>query len=125
LPTHNPPAQLEFAIGAQELSYLGKTVKAITASGASVIPVGTHPIQLPDFPHLLGSGYLTHSLYAKSWFYLGQGIATPGSNDRYLHTGRVSLGCLKVDPPAWTELYQFLIRCRGRDGTSGSLAVHR
>lgn len=124
-PTYHPAAQLEFAIGTQKLSGFGITVKAITAPGASAVPIGIHPIQLPDFPHELGSGYINQSPYAKTWFYLGRGVAVPGNNDRYLHTGRVSLGCVTVDPTAWTELYRFLVRSRGVDGTVGSILVRR
>ena len=89
---------------------------------------GEHPIQLPDFPHAGGRGYLTDSRYAKTWFYLGYGNARAGSEglDRYLHTGRVSAGCVTVEPSGWTQLYELIIKCRSNDGkTIGSLTVHK
>ncbi|MBK6973753.1 MAG: hypothetical protein IPH26_12685 [Sterolibacteriaceae bacterium] len=39
-------------------------------------------------------GYLGQTPYAKTWFDLGTGNAVRGNNDRYLHTGRVSAGCI-------------------------------
>ena len=126
LPAYKPPARIEFNIMAQKLSFLGGDVRAITATGASAVPIGTHPVQIPDFPHELGSAYMGQSQYAKNWFYLGRSVAIPGNNDRYLHTGRVSLGCVTVDPNQWTKLYQYLILCRSGDGkTVGSIIVRR
>lgn len=90
------------------------------------IPKGDHPIQIPDFPHPLGHAYLSNSIYAKTWFYLGHGHATPGGHggDRYLHTGNRSAGCVTVDPDHWTRLYELIIRCRSNDGsTVGSITV--
>lgn len=125
-PAYKPAARIEFNITTQKLSFPAGNVRAITEDGTSAIGVGTHPIQIPDFPHELGTGYLGQSQYAKNWFYLGRGEAIPGNNDRYLHTGRVSLGCVTVDPGGWTKLYQYLILCRSGDGkTVGSIIVRR
>ena len=124
--TYKPAALIEFSLTAGKVSYAGSSVKAITAPGASAIAAGTYPIQIPDFPHELGAGYLPQSRYAKNWFYLGQGAAIRGNNDRYLHTGRVSLGCVTVEPSSWTKLYQYLILCRSGNGkTIGSIVVRR
>jgi hypothetical protein len=126
LPAYKPAARLEFNVTMQKLSFPGGDVRAITADGAAAVPLGTHPVQIPDFPHELGSGYVGQSQYAKNWFYLGRGFAIPGNNDRYLHTGRVSLGCVTVDPNNWTRLYQYLILCRSSDAKSvGSIVVRR
>jgi hypothetical protein len=63
---------------------------------------------------------------ARNWFYLGRAAAIRGGNERYLHTGRVSLGCVTVDPVEWTKVYQYLILCRSGDGkTVGSIVVRR
>jgi len=124
-PAYRAPAALQFSLGRELLTYPGGQVKAITHS-RNPIPAGVHPIQLPDFPHQLGMGYMRQSTYAKSWFYLGQGHAILGNNDRYLHPGAVSAGCITVDPSAWTQLYQHLILCRSGDGkTVGSVTVVR
>lgn len=126
LPAYRAAARLEFSIAARKLRFAGGELEAITADAPSAIAAGTYPIQIPDFPHELGSGYMGHSRYAKSWFYLGQGAAIAGSNDRYLHTGRISQGCVTVDPSGWTALYQYLILCRSGDGkTVGSIVVRR
>lgn len=124
-PGYRAAAVLQFNLGRESLSYPGGEVKAITHS-RNPIPAGVHPIQLPDFPHSLGMGYMSQSTYAKSWFYLGQGNAVPGNNDRYLHPGSVSAGCITVDPSEWTRLYQYLILCRSGDGkTVGTVTVVR
>lgn len=116
-------ASLTFKLSSEELTYNGTTVKAITSASNS-IPAGIHPIQIPDFPHTIGRPYLTKSKYALNWFYLRNGVAIPGNDDRYLHTGRVSAGCVTVDPSAWTSLYNYLILCRSGDGkTVGKVKV--
>ena len=96
-PGYRPPANLKFSRSRALLTFSGREVKAITDS-SNPIPLGTHPVQMPDFPHRWGEQYLTKSRYAKTWFYLGHGNAVPENNDRYLHTGSVSAGCITVDP---------------------------
>ena len=124
-PGYKGPAKLEFNRTKKVLTYAGGTVKAITHED-NPIPYGPHPIQLPDFPHDLGAHYMAQSLYAKNWLYLGHGNAIPGNNDRYLHAGRVSAGCITVDPVGWTKLYDYLILCRSNDAkTVGSVSVVR
>ncbi len=124
-PGYRAPANLEFSLSRETLFFLGGQVKAITHS-RNPIPLGIHPIQMPDFPHSLGEGYIGQSRYSKTWFYLGHGHAVRGNNDRYLHPGSVSAGCITVDPQMWTSLYQYLIRCRsGNAKTVGSISVVR
>ncbi len=122
-PAYGAPANLRFSLTDELITYPGGRINAITHAG-NPVPVGTHPIQIPDFPHALGGGYLSRSAYAKSWFYLGHGNAVVGRNDRYLHTGTLSAGCITVDPDSWTKLYQYLILCRRGDGkTVGTVTV--
>ena len=113
------PAKLIFDIGKSTLTYAGSsTAKAIT-SEVNPIGKGTHKIQLPDFPHgEYGRPYLGQSAYALSWFYMGLGHAIPGKNDRYLHTGAVSNGCVTVEPADWTKIYKYLIQSRQGDQTN-------
>lgn len=88
-------------------------------------PNGAHPIQIPDFPHPLAARYVGRSAYAMSWFHLGRGDAIRGSTgqDRYLHCGSASLGCITVEPADWTALYQYLILCRSGDGRTVGTAI--
>ncbi len=124
-PGYRGAANLQFSISKKLLTYPVGKITAITAID-NPIPVGVHPIQLPDFPHELGRTYMTHSSFAKNWFYLGHGNAIPGNNDRYLHPGSGTLGCITVEPSAWTKLYQYLILCRRGDGkTVGTVTVVR
>lgn len=122
-PPRRASARLRFEIGRGLLSFPGGQARAVTYN-RNPIPPGTHPIQIPDFPHPGGSHYMGQSRYAKSWFYLGHGRATPGRDDRYLHCGNVSAGCVTVNPADWTDLYKYLILCRSGDGrTIGSVTV--
>jgi hypothetical protein len=124
-PGYRAPAHLRYNLSLNLLTYQGGQVKAITHP-RNPIAIGLHPVQIPDHPHDGGIGYLAQSSYAKVWFYLGVGHAVRNSNDRYLHTGERTAGCVTVDPSQWTKLYQYLILCRSGDGkTVGTLSVAR
>ena len=74
---------------------------------------GPYPIQLPGFPHDLARSYVPQASKAMTWFYLGTGHAVPGINDRYLHPGLISAGCVTVtDLSKWDMLYDTLILSR-------------
>ena len=123
VPGHQTSASVTFSLSNQLLTYKGGMMIAIT-DASNPVPVGSYPIQIPDFPHPLGNNYLHKTDYALTWFYLGYGKATSGSKDRYLHPGRVSEGCITVDPAAWTQLYKYLITSRSGDATNvGKLTV--
>jgi hypothetical protein len=124
-PEYKGPVHLQFSIGRRILSYPGGPITAITVVD-NPIPLGMHPVQLPDFPHVSGQGYLGQSAYALTWFYLGHGDAVPGQGDRYLHAGNRSAGCITVDPLMWTSLYRCLVLSRRGDGkTVGTISVVR
>ncbi|HDF2341562.1 TPA: hypothetical protein PC598_004368 [Morganella morganii] len=124
-PNYRSAASLSFSVSNEILEYPYGKIHAFT-DDINPIPVGIHNIQIPDFPHDGGLGYTVQSPFAKNWFYLGTGNAVPGNNDRYLHPGRGTLGCITVDPTKWTELYEYLIRCRSGDGkTVGRVTVTR
>lgn len=124
-PPYKGAAHLTFSLGQRTLTYALGGVKAITQQD-NALPVGTHPIQVPDHPHEGGLYYMGQTPYAKSWFYLGHGEAVLNRGDRYLHPGSGSLGCITVDPSGWTRLYGYLILCRSGDGkTVGRVTVVR
>lgn len=119
------PAQIEFSLGKKELIFNNNKINAFTLMN-NPISIGKHPIQIPDFPHASGSLYTSQTPFSKSWFYLGHGHAISGNNDRYLHPGRFSDGCITIEPSQWTILYQYLILCRSGNGTTvGSVSVVR
>ena len=123
-PRYESAAHLLFKRRKKLLIYPGGRVNAFTDDENPIL-TGIHPIQIPDFPHSGGMEYTRYSNYAKTWFYLGHGEAIPFRNDRYLHAGQRTAGCITVDPGAWTHLYQYLILCRSNDGkTIGSVSVH-
>ena len=122
--TYKGAAKLVFDIAKEELNYGGsQTLKAIT-DPSNPIPKGIHNIQIPDFPHPSGRSYLSQTVHALSWFYMGVGNAIAGKNDRYLHTGSVSAGCVTVSPSDWDKLYEHVILSRQGDDTNvGTIKV--
>lgn len=116
LPTYKGPANLVFKKSEGKLvTPIGNL--AATMDTSNPIPNGRHPIQLPDFPHDLGRSYVSRASKAMTWFYLGTGNAIPGRNDRYLHPGRISAGCVTVtDLSKWDSLYARSILSRASGG---------
>jgi len=124
-PGYRTAANLQFSPSRKVLTFPGGQVTAFTDDENPIL-AGLHPIQIPDFPHIFGSAYMGKSRYSKTWFYLGHGRAISGNNDRYLHPGSLSAGCITVDPAMWTTLYQYLILCRsGNEKTIGNIHVAR
>jgi hypothetical protein len=124
LPVYRGAASLTFNKRRGTLATPVGTLNAITDTG-NPIRAGSYPIQLPDFPHGIGAGYASQAKYTLSWFYLGTGNAVAGNNDRYLHTGSGSAGCVTVtDIAKWDSLYNHLILCRAVGGRNvGTIAV--
>ena len=113
------PAKLIFDIDKSLLTYAGSSTATAITYKKNPIGKGTHKIQLPDYPHgEFGSPYLSQSTYALSWFYMGIGHAIKGKNDRYIHTGARSAGCITVAPKDWTKIYNYLILSRQGDGVN-------
>lgn len=124
LPTYRGAVTLEFKKGEGKLISPIGTLTATTDPN-NPIPNGRHSVQLPDFPHDLGRSYIIHTSKAMTWFYLGTGNAVPGRNDRFLHPGRISAGCVTVtDLSKWDSLYAVLILSRAIGGKNvGTITV--
>ncbi|MGI9507919.1 MAG: hypothetical protein ACR2QJ_01050 [Geminicoccaceae bacterium] len=124
MPIYKGPVKLLFKKGAGQLITPYGRLKTTTSS-RSPISNGEHPIQLPDFPHDLGRSYVNAASKAMTWFYLGTGHAIRNNNDRYLHPGRISAGCVTVqDLSGWDRLYDLLILSRAPGGKNvGTLTV--
>jgi len=116
MPLYKSAVSLTFKISTSLLKTPIGDIQAVTDS-INPIPTGVYPIQLPDFPHDLGESYLDQATKALTWFYLGTGNAVQGKNDRYLHTGLISAGCVTVkEIDKWDRLYKSLIRARALGG---------
>lgn len=126
---YNGPAKVEFWRSKKLLKFgNGLTVKAYTQS-ENPVPLGTHDLMLPDYPHDFGAAYLSDSDFSKVWFRIGE------SSTRYLHIGRVTLGCITVgasetnSPESrkkWTQIYKYLVKCRaGNNKTVGKVHVYK
>ena len=81
---------------------------------------GLYNVEIPDAPHRFGESYLDRAALAKVWFK----VSHP-DNDRYLHTGRVSLGRVTLtEIERWDDLCKVLLTARKGDGLNiGRLEV--
>lgn len=79
---------------------------------------GLYDIEIPDAPHR-GGVYYPETKYGKTWFRVGH------SGDRYIHTGRHSLGCITLtEQKRWDVLCHKLMKARKNDGKSiGTLQI--
>lgn len=84
---------------------------------------GRYRVKIPDYEHVaLGRGYLTTSPYATTWFpiaapltvdFPGTSYNEVGRSGRYFHMGRVSLGCMSLQPTAeWTAIARHVMKSR-------------
>lgn len=121
---HLATGKIKFNRTTEELWY-GSTgpVKAFT-SGAKPVPLGTHDLAIPDAPHPGGINYIARASYATVWFRIGT-PSTDEFNDRYLHTGQYTAGCVTVKAvESWDAIYGYLIDRRKGDGRSvGTIIV--
>lgn len=124
LPVYKGPVLLVFKKGEGKLQTPIGSLNA-TTDPSNPIPNGSHPVQIPDYPHAIGSGYVPTASKSLSWFFLGTGNSVAGSNERYLHTGMVSAGCVTMtDVAQWDSLYNAIILCRAPGGKNvGTITV--
>jgi hypothetical protein len=78
---------------------------------------GWHALEIPDFSHAGGISYKTSSMYATTWFRVGH------EGEAYLHAGRISKGCITVEPEDWTRVYRYLIARRKDIQSVGAILV--
>jgi hypothetical protein len=106
---HEPLVYLQYSISKKKL-IIGNKKYAATDYTETPWKKGWYDIELPDYPHTGGRGYLDGSSRAKTWFRIGH------EGDRYLHTGRRSLGCITItEIEKWNEIYNTLIKARKGD----------
>lgn len=118
-PPYASAATIKFNITTGQLWYgRSRPIKAKTML-SNPVPVGRHDIEIPYEVHSLGSPYQGRSRYSTTWFRVGH------NGDRFLHPGRISAGCVTVtDIPAWTKIYEYLIKSRKGDNKSvGTIEV--
>jgi Domain of unknown function (DUF4157) len=108
-------ATAKFDIGKGQFWYGGTGPIDATTDTTNPVPKGTHDIEIPDFHHDLGAKY---GDFATTWFRLGH------SGDRYLHPGRVSLGCTTIKATSeWPKIWKYLISARRDNKNVGELTV--
>lgn len=101
------------------------TALIAVSEGGPPVPIGTHDLELPDVSHRLGEQYLGSAKHAKSWFFIGHEMNNARTNNRYLHVGNASAGCVTVQShDRWDDLYRYLILSRKGDSLSvGTIKV--
>jgi hypothetical protein len=108
-------ATAKFDIANGQFWYGGMGPIDATTHPTNPIPKGTHDIEIPDFHHASGAKY---GDYATTWFRLGH------SGDRYLHPGRVSLGCTTIKAISeWPIIWKYFISSRKDHQNVGELEV--
>lgn len=111
-------ARLQLRKSSQRLQIPGLGEFPVVLDPSNPLPMGSYVAQIPDEPHELGHPYLDQAKYARTWFRLGE------TGDRYLHTGRVSAGCVTVETvESWDSICKFLLRCRLDSKAIGILEV--
>jgi hypothetical protein len=123
-PGYRPAARVKFSLSERRVVVNGIGFSAFTHP-SNPISLDDHSIHVPGSAHRGGLRYLQQAKYARTWFFVGNGKPIPGANDRYLHTGENSAGCVTVNPSDWDSLYEALILCRSGDGKIGKLTVVR
>lgn len=115
---YDPLINLQYSISQKKLIIDNKKYKA-TDHAETPWKKGWYDIELPDYPHPGGQHYLDMSSRARTWFRIGH------EGERYLHTGRVSLGCITItEIEKWNGIYNKLIKARKEDFLSiGTLEV--
>ncbi|KKQ40827.1 MAG: hypothetical protein US58_C0012G0036 [Candidatus Magasanikbacteria bacterium GW2011_GWA2_37_8] len=108
---HTKLVQVTYSISNKILCLSDKKYQTTDYEGAPWVK-GLYDIEIPDFPHP-GGLYYDNAKNPTVWFRVGH------SGERYIHTGRHSLGCITVlDQKKWGEIYNILIRARKGDGQS-------
>lgn len=106
---YEPLVDLQYSISQKKLIIGNKKYKA-TDHTETPWKKGWYDIELPDYPHPGGQYYLDMSSRAKTWFRIGH------EGERYLHTGRISLGCITItEIEKWNGIYDKLIKARKGD----------
>ncbi len=106
---HKKGAYLTYSISKKTLRLGRKVYKTIDYAEAPWAR-GIYDIEIPDYPHKLGSRYTNIALRATTWFHVNYG------EDRYIHTGGRSLGCITLtETNRWDELCFILISARKGD----------
>lgn len=109
---HKKQVNLTYSISKKTLKFGKKVYKTIDYSDAPWTK-GVYNIEIPDNPHRGGWNYLNKAPHATTWFR----IAYLNENDRYVHTGERSLGCITlIESGRWEELYSVFISARKGDG---------
>lgn len=104
-----PAVHLKYSISQKTLFIDNKKYQTTDHTG-SPWKKGWYDIELPDYHHKDRVNYIKISSRFNTWFRIGH------TGERYLHTGRASLGCITItEIEKWNEIYDKLIKARKED----------
>ena len=111
-------ANVKFDKSGGKLWYGGTGPVAAKTMNSNPVPNGTHALEIPYEPHILGETYENSAKFSKTWFRIGD------SGDRFLHPGLISAGCVTVtDIKKWDSIYDYLINSRSDKKNVGEIEV--
>jgi len=118
MPPRTGAAHVTYDRRNEELRYGSSGPVAAITFDERPVPLGSHTLAIPSYPHRQGEPYVNRSQYAKIWFLIGTG------RDHFLHCGTRTDGCVTVtDFAEWDRIYDYLIRCRMNDQHVGRIRV--
>ena len=119
--TGNPytrPIHMTYSRSAKRLKIKRKSYKAIEYQGKTW-EKGFYDIEIADYPHEGGARYIKKAPKAKVWFHIGHEHQLGKDEERYIHTGQATLGCITLtELKRWNEIYKVFIRARLGDSKS-------
>lgn len=104
------PAALVYSISKKILTW-GEEIFQAKDNVDSPWREGIYDVEIPDVPHKKGRPYIDDAKYALVWFPI-----VYDTNERYIHTGLGSLGCITLaDQKKWDNFCKKLLRARKGD----------
>ncbi len=99
---------------------LGDEEYSVDDDPNNLFSLGVYDIEIPYVPHDKGRPYLNKSRFALVWFHIGH----DPRDDRFLHTGSVSAGCISMrEIEKWNEACKKLLISRKDNISVGVLRV--
>ncbi|TSC55714.1 MAG: hypothetical protein G01um101418_735 [Parcubacteria group bacterium Gr01-1014_18] len=112
------PVRMKYSRSTRNLIVKGTTYLAIEYPGEPW-EKGFYDIEIADHPHEGGIKYQDIASKATVWFHIGHERRKGKDEEKYIHTGNGTLGCITLtNKRKWNELYNILIISRLGDSKS-------
>lgn len=112
------PIRMTYSRSKKRLKVKGKSYKTVEHPGEPW-KNGLYDIEIADYPHKGGVRYVKEAPKAKVWFHIGHEHEQGKDEEKYIHTGEATLGCITLtELKRWNEIYEVFIRARLGDSKS-------